>query len=121
MLIKKWNFTDEIAISVDDDMFFCGELNRMVNLGWNEYISLSHDWIKVLNVINGELYKNGITTEIIEMNIKTFNSIQLVDNEYYKNDRLGSYLIEISEYVKDSIIQLTSNNNIVGKILIKQK
>lgn len=121
MLIKEWNFTDEMVISVDDDMFFCDKLNRMVDLGWNEYISLAHDWIRVLNVINGELHKNGITTEIIEMNNKTFNSIQLVDNEYYNNDRLGSYLIEISECVKDNIIQLTSNNNIVGKILIKPK
>jgi hypothetical protein len=75
----------------------------------------------VLNIVNGELHKNGITTEIIEMNDKTFELIRLEHNEYYKNDRLGSYLISINEDVKNKTIQLTSNNNVVSKILIKTK
>jgi hypothetical protein len=121
MLIKEWNFTNEIVRSVDDDVFYCDKLNRMVDLGWDEYISMVHDWVRVLNTINGELHKNGITTEIIEMNNKTFELIKLVDNTYYKNNRLGSYLIRINEGVKNNTIQLISNNNVIGKILIKSK
>jgi hypothetical protein len=121
MLIKDWNFIDEVVRSVDDDVFYCDTLNRMVDLGWDEYISMVHDWIRVLNIINGELYKNGIIVEVIQMNSKTFNLIQLDNNEYYKDKKLGSYLIEVSEDLKNNIIQLISNKNIVGKILIKSK
>lgn len=122
MLIKEWNFTDEIVRSIEDDVFYCDKLNRMVDLGWDEYFSVVHDWVRVLNIVNGELHKNGITTEIIEMNNKTFELIELVDNTYYKNNRLGSYLIRINEGVKNNTIQLISNNNnVIGKILIKSK
>jgi hypothetical protein len=121
MLIKEWNFTDEIVRNIEEDVFYCDKLNRMVDLGWDEYVSIVHDWIRVLNIVNGELHKNGITTEIIEMNDKTFELIRLEHNEYYKNDRLGSYLISINEDVKNKTIQLTSNNNVVSKILIKTK
>jgi hypothetical protein len=121
MLIKEWNFTDEIVRSIEEDVFYCDKLNRMVDLGWDEYISMVHDWVRVLNIVNGELHKNGITTEIIEMNDKTFELIRLEDNKYYKNGRLGSYLISINEDVKNKTIQLTSNNNVVSKILIKTK
>lgn len=121
MLIKEWNFTDEIVRSIEDDVFYCDKLNRMVDLCWDEYFSMVHDWVRVLNIVNGELHKNGITTEIIEMNNKTFELIELVDNTYYKNNRLGSYLIRINEGVKNNTIQLISNNNVIGKILIKSK
>jgi len=119
MLIKEWNFTDEVVRSIEHDVFYCDILHRMVDLGWDEYISMVHDWIRVLNIINGELYRNGITTEILQMNTKTFNLIRLDDNEYYKEKKLGSYSIEVSEDLKNNIIQLISNKNIVGKILIK--
>jgi len=121
MLIKEWNFTDEIVRSIEEDVFYCDKLNRIVDLGWDEYVSMVHDWVRVLNIVNGELHKKGITTEIIEMNDKTFELIRLEDNKYYKNDRLGSYLISINEDVKNKTIQLTSNNNVVSKILIKTK
>jgi hypothetical protein len=121
MLIKEWNFTDDVVRSIEDDVFYCDISHRMVDLGWDEYISMVHDWIRVLNIINGELYKNGITTEILKMNTKTFNLIRLDDNEYYKEKKLGSYYIEVSEDLKNNIIQLISNKNIVGKILIKSK
>jgi hypothetical protein len=121
MLIKEWNFTEDVVRSIEDDVFYCDISHRMVDLGWDEYISMVHDWIRVLNIINGELYKNGITTEILKMNTKTFNLIRLDDNEYYKEKKLGSYYIEVSEDLKNNIIQLISNKNIVGKILIKSK
>lgn len=121
MLIKEWNFTDEIVRSIEHDLFYCDILNKMVDLGWDENISMVHDWVRVLNTITSELHKDGITTEIIEMKNKTFELIELVNNEYYKNDRLGSYLIRINEDVKNNTIQLISNNNVIGKILIKSK
>lgn len=120
IITEEFNYTNEFHESVEYDKFYCFLLNRIVDLGWKETVPDAHRWISVLNRINGNLFSNhNIITKCIQMNLHTFDSIYLESYVYYRNNKIGSYSVEVNETIEDNLIQLKSDKDIVGQIIIK--
>lgn len=112
-MVEKWKYQDGVFTYDDSDELTHKEI--LISF-------FVHTWVCSLNSLAFKIYKKlGKCPNKIKMNLSTFELLAMGAHDYYRENKLGHYLVEISERIKNDTVFVYQDFKCKGKLeIIKQ-